>query len=356
MSEDLQRQTASPVALQQSSMLKRCRNEDPESAPRIAHRHVLPNDCPSACSSDPAMGGKPAAGGRCRVGCGDTRRTLEVMLEEEDQPHRSMDSSACAVATASAPAQELFCIRVGMARRQGVALLFEIATEFRVSTCSEGFALSVALFDRCITEPKFTTLQRECYELPMVCFLLAIKFADGCPPRLVDLCRSVARSRVEARGVEVLEKAVLSALKWNIDTVTVTHLLLQAVQLLPADLRTDTWRASIPQHVDVYHAHCVSTDRRASTAAAAILGIVARAAGVAVARLASWLPEALSPPLDGRGGGALSAGQRETLECMEELARIEEKLPPGLRRISPSLLGLSPRQRAASRASTPAWG
>jgi hypothetical protein len=279
------------------------------------------------------------------------------MLEEEEQSYRSWDSYACAVATTSAPAQELFCIRVDMARRQGVAVMFEIATEFRVSTCGEGFALSVALFDRCITEPKLTTLQRECYELPMVCFLLAMKFADGCPPRLVDLCRSVARSRVEVRGVEVLEKAVLSALKWNIDTVTVTHLLLQAEQLLPADLRTDTWSASICQHVDVYHAHCISTDRRASTAAAAILGIVARAEGVAVERLASWLPKALTPPLHAlTSGGGGSAGQRETLECMEVLARIEEETRPlGLRRISPSLLGLSPRI-LASRASTPAWG
>jgi hypothetical protein len=139
--------------------------------------------------------------------------------------------------------------------------------------------------------------------------------------------------------VEVLEKAVLSALQWNIDTVTVAHLLLQAVQLLPAGLRS-TWIVSIRPHLDVYHTHSISTERRASTAAAAILGLVALEAGLTEACLALWLPEPLTPPLDALTGGgltrargvALSARQHETLACIEEL------------------------QRALSRASTPARG
>ena len=194
----------------------------------------------------------------------------------------------------------------------------------------------MVLFDRCTTAPEITALHRDCYELPMACFLLAIKFSDGFPPRLVDLCRAVEGIEVSSRNVEVLETAVLSALQWNIDTVTVAHLLLQAVQLLPTGLR-GAWTASIRPHLDVYHTHSVSTEHRASTAAAAILGLVALAAGFTEARLARWLPEALTPPLDAlargtAGVGALSARQKETLACIEE------------------------QQRALSRASTPKKG
>ena len=72
-----------------------------------------------------------------------------------------------------------------------------VASQFRISTCTEAFALSVALFDRCTTAPELTTLQRECCELPMASFLLRIKFLDGCPPRLVDLYRAVGGIEVE---------------------------------------------------------------------------------------------------------------------------------------------------------------
>jgi len=178
-----------------------------------------------------------------------------------------------------------------------------------------------------MTTPKLTSLQRECYELPMVCFLLAIKFSDGCPPLLDHLCLSLAFEGIEAdkRALAALESAVLAALQWRVDTVTVTHLLLQALQLLPAGQR-DSWRASMSTHVNAFHAECMTTDFRASTAAAAIIGIVAHTAGLSEECLAPWLPHALTPPLDALGGAAeVSAAQRETLACMQEVRRA---LPP----------------------------
>jgi hypothetical protein len=204
-------------------------------------------------------------------------------------------------------------------------LLPQIAAEFQLGTCTETFALSVALWDRCITSPKLTTLQRECYELPMACFLLAVKFSDGCPPRLEDLCGALQGVAANPRAVEVLEMAVLEALEWKVDTVTVTHLLLQAVLLLPAGLR-ETWRASMRPHVDACHVKGLTSDQKASTAAAAIIGIVAHTSGLTEECMASWLPAALTPPLDAlasgaEGGGGVSARDRETLACMEELRR-----------------------------------
>lgn len=170
----------------------------------------------------------------------------------------------------------------------------------------------MALFDRCIAAPELTTLQRECYELPMVCFLIALKFSDGCPPLLEDLCRSVKGISSDPHTVQDLEHSVLVALHWKIDIVTITHLTGQAVQLLPAD-RRDTWRASIRQHVDVYHAQCISTDHRASTAAAAIIGAVAHAEGLDM----SWLLRILGV----RGAEEVSAMQRLAQELRSALSR-----------------------------------
>ena len=91
-------------------MPKRCHTEHSESARRIVGRHVL------SAVKDPERQNSDAA-----------RRVVEVMLEEEQQPHRSRDSSVCTAAITSASAQELCCIRVDiMSRRQGVAVLFEV--------------------------------------------------------------------------------------------------------------------------------------------------------------------------------------------------------------------------------------
>ncbi|KAJ1487284.1 hypothetical protein T484DRAFT_2020020 [Baffinella frigidus] len=327
-------------------MAKRCHADDPASARRTARRRgpTLAEACIklSACTDED----RDSAA---------ARRVIEVMLEEEP-PRRTRDSFACLAATTDAPARELSLLRLDEARRRGVAVLFELATEFRVDTCSEIFALGVALLDRCITTPKLPTLQRECYELPMVCFLLALKFSDGCPPLLDHLCLALVGIEADPRAVAALEGAVLEALQWKIDTVTVTHLLLQAFQLLPAGQR-DTWRASMTEHVDIFHAQCMTTDFRASTAAAAIIGNLAHSAGLTEACLAPWLPAALTPPLDallraeadtgvagagivgragnvgvagavseGGGVGAVSAMQGETLACMHEL---RHALPEG---------------------------
>jgi hypothetical protein len=162
----------------------------------------------------------------------------------------------------------------------------------------------------------------------MACFLLAIKFSDGCPPRLEDLCGALQGVAANPRAVEVLESAVLEALEWKVDTVTVTHLLRQAVLLLPAGLR-ETWKASMRPHMDACHVKGLTSDQKASTAAAAIIGIVAHTSGLTEECMASWLPAALTPPLDtllragasGAGGGGVSARDRETLVCMEELWR-----------------------------------
>ncbi|KAJ1487283.1 hypothetical protein T484DRAFT_1889448 [Baffinella frigidus] len=320
-------------------MPKHCRAEDPESSWRIGRSRVVyvasARTKPSACTPE-------------RRNAGAAHRAIEVMLEEE-LPRCSRVSFACPAARTSAPARELFCMRLDGVRRNGVTVLFELATVFGVDTCSEIFALGVALLDRCITTPNLTAHQRECYELPMVCFLLALKFADGCPPLLEDLCISLEGIEADPRAVEALEGAVLAALQWQIDTVTVTHLLLQALQLVPFPLR-DTWQASMRKHVDIFHASCMTTDFRASTAAAAIIGIVAGTVGLTEECLVPWLPAALTPPLDAllraearvggagagivggagalseRGAGAVSAMQGETLACMHELRRA---LPEG---------------------------
>ena len=194
----------------------------------------------------------------------------------------------------------------------------------------------------------------------MACFLLALKFSDGCPPQVEDLCRALLGQGVAAnpRAVEALELAVLAALQWKVDTVTVTQLLLQSVLLLPAGLR-ETWTAAMRPHVDAYHVKGLTTDQKASTAAAAITGIVAHTAGISGECMAPWLPAALTPPLDAllragasgagvqqgnswsggcgqavthpmspltslaaarlQGGEGLSARDRTTLACMEDI-------------------------------------
>lgn len=90
-------------------MLKRCRNEESDSARCIARRHMLSKECPKPSACSPERQNSDAA-----------RRNLGVMLEEEEEPGRST------AAYTSAPAQERFCIRCDMSRRQGAAVLFEV--------------------------------------------------------------------------------------------------------------------------------------------------------------------------------------------------------------------------------------
>ena len=91
-------------------MPKRCHTEHSESARRIAGMHMF------SVAKDPERQNSDAA-----------RHVVEVMCEDEQQPHRSRDPSVCTAAITSASVQELCCNRVDiMSRRQGVAVLFEV--------------------------------------------------------------------------------------------------------------------------------------------------------------------------------------------------------------------------------------
>jgi len=185
----------------------------------------------------------------------------------------------------------------------------QLATIFQISTSSEAFALSVALFHRCLTTLTLMAEQRESYELPMVCFQLAVKFADGCPPLLKDLCRCFEGIEIDARDATQLEVDILSALDWNIDMVTVTQVLKQALALSPLSLR-EVWRSSMGEYLDLFHDR-VSTDYGAAAVASAIIAAMVVDAGLGIEVLAGWLPASLMPPLDHLNKS--SVGSEETL-------------------------------------------
>ncbi|KAJ1477833.1 hypothetical protein T484DRAFT_1819780 [Baffinella frigidus] len=278
---------------------------------------------------------------------------LDTMLEEEEEQEEARRSGGAGAdffaltASMTEYQRELWELRVGEARRQGVSILFTLANLFGVDTSTDAFALSVSLLQRCLTTPKLSHEQRSSLELPLACFLLATKYADGRPPGLTDLCACLPGVDIHPRTVCDLELAVLQALNWKIDTVCAAHILRQAVSLAPPQI-IHAWRASLHFHLDLYHAD-VSSDfahHRQSAAASGIIALVAHKAGYDAQSLAAWLPHEMLPPLHrmaesdaaGRdtpsgalgegvegvcGGGAEGGGaarrERETLWCVGAL-------------------------------------
>ena len=147
---------------------------------------------------------------------------LETILEEEQAAGSVADFFASMSeygADFFASCEREVCeLRAGEARRQGVAILSmaEAATSFHADTSMEAFALSVSLLQHCITTRKLSIEQRESLELPLVCFLIATKYADGAPPLLCHLCSCIPGVDINQRAVSDLELVVLKALNWTI--------------------------------------------------------------------------------------------------------------------------------------------
>ena len=266
-------------------MAKRCRSvesEFDEHTPRKCVRLVP---------------GAPVATNKCaRRRSSATHDALETMLEEEEEESRW--GGAGFYASMSAYQREVCELQVRETRRQGVAILSMLSKRFHVDTSTEVFALSVSLLQRCLTTHKLTAEQRESLELPLVCFQIAVKYADGCSPLLSHLCSCIPDVPVHPGTVSALELVVLSFLNWKIETVTAAQILRSALALAPASLR-EQWRSSLHFHVDLYHGSLPSDSQHhlPSAAASAILGIVAHKAGYSAEHLAAWLPQALMPPL-----------------------------------------------------------